>query len=111
MFGHQVTRERPSNKKVHTFGMHHFFYGFTLMEMVITIAMLSLLLFPLSYINMTKTPIDEIIHMKRMLYQSEVNCINQQLWVNSEWTLYECIDIPNGIQIHMDMVEVYYVQS
>ena len=111
MFGHQVTREHQSNKKVHTFGMHLFFYGFTLMEMVIVIAMLPLLLFPLSYISVRHTPLDDIIQMKKMLYQSDVNCIDQQLWVNNEWTPYECFDIPNGIQIHMDVVEVYYVQS
>ena len=111
MFGHQVTREHQCNEKVHTFGMHPFFYGFTMIETVIVIAMLPLLIFPLSSINMHQSPLDDIIQMKRLLYQSDVSCIDDHLWMNDEWTPYECIEIFNGIQIHVDMAVIYYVQS
>ena len=111
MCGHQVTLERPSDDMVHTFCMHHFFYGYTLIEMVIVLMLLPFLFMPLFLIGPTSTPLDDVIQFKKTLYQSDVQCMNHQLTIDDSITNYDCETIQKGISITYQSFQIYYVKS
>lgn len=110
MCGHQATQESQFKNVVHTFRMHHFFYGFTLMEALIVMMLLPLLSFPLSLLNRDVSEVDTVIQFKKDLYRSQVLCTNFKLEINDEKSPYSCQDIGDGIYIAFKTYDLYYVK-
>lgn len=110
MHGHQVIRDNRFKSKVHTKRMHLIFYGFSMMEALISIVVMSLFLIPLSQMTFNQSDLDRRIAFKVGLYQHEVSCVDNILHIDNQVQVFRCEVLDGGYKIIYDEYAMYYVQ-
>ena len=110
MRGLQVIRDNPFKHQVHTSRMHHFFYGFTLIEALMTLSLLALFFIPIGHMKFHKSELDMLMSFKVELYQNDVTCVENSLFIDGMSQGFYCENLEGGLKIMYKENVIYYVK-
>lgn len=110
MHGRRVTQDNPFKKKVHTMRMHQFFYGFTMIEALISLSLMSLFIIPLVHVKIKESELDLRMRFKVELYKRNVSCVNNVLLLDESPHGSSCEILDGGLKIMYEDHVIYYVK-
>jgi len=110
MHGHQVIRDNQFRQQVHTKRMHQFFYGFTMVEALISLALMSLFLVPIANIKINESELDMLMRFKVELYRRDLSCEENILFIDENPQGSSCEILDEGFKIIYKNHVIYYVK-